>query len=68
MVVHIFDQSDEGGIAFENVTMHGIDLGEFGFAIQPDSRIVPMSKLCPTLRAFTSQTTLVLLGLEVLAA
>jgi len=33
--VHIFDESSDGGIIFKNVTMDGVELGDFGFAIQP---------------------------------
>ena len=34
--VHVFDQSADGGIVFKDVTMDGVELGDFGFAIQPD--------------------------------
>lgn len=32
--VHIYDESDEGGIAFKSVTMDDVELGDFGFAVQ----------------------------------
>lgn len=34
--IHLFDQSADGGIVFKNVTMDGVNLGDFGFSIQPD--------------------------------
>ena len=34
--VHVFDKSPDGGIVFKNVTMDGINLGDFGFGIQND--------------------------------
>jgi hypothetical protein len=34
--IHIFDESKVAGIVFQNVTMDGVELGDFGFAVQRD--------------------------------
>ena len=38
--IHVFDESADGGIAFRDVTLDGVDLGDFGF-VDTDGQIMP---------------------------